>query len=100
MKVKEAIEILSKLDENTTIDQNGIEINGYKLFALPQTSVAIIWSVEDFEMQARNTADDEWEDEYDQAKFTDALHRMIENHDADCGITWSTVSDYLIECKR
>ena len=100
MKVKEAIEILSQLDENTTIEQNGIEINGYKLLALPQTSAAIIWSVEDFEMQARNTADDEWEDEYDQAKFTDALHRMIENHDADWGITWSTVSDYLIECKR
>lgn len=38
---------------------------------------------------------DDWEIIYDVDKFQSALERMIFKHNADEGITWSTVSEYL-----
>lgn len=62
---------------------------------------SIRWTVEDFEMQARDRADDEWEDVYDRAEFEGALKIMIREHSADLGITWETVNTYLDEyCRK
>ena len=38
---------------------------------------------------------DNWEDTYDSSKFADALDEMIDNHDANNGISWSTIDYYL-----
>jgi len=76
----------------------------------------VVWSVEDFESQAKNrwenfTTDTvvngkvawkashpnatKMEDVYDPEKFEYALHSMVERHDAEYGITWDTVDIYL-----
>lgn len=69
------------------------------------------WSIEDFMYQARlkeGILDIPVEDltikeakkilkKYDPEKFQDALETMIHKHDAEIGITWDTISDYLEE---
>ena len=62
---------------------------------------SIKWSIEDFEAQAKNHCDDEkWELIYDRNKFQDALERMINKHDAEWGVNWTSIDCYLEECKR
>lgn len=56
---------------------------------------AIIWSPEDFELEARSVEDKEIEILYDRDKFHAAIRYMIEDHNADVGITWQTVREYL-----
>ena len=64
-------------------------------------SECIQWTVEDFEMQAQNITDDNWEEVYDKTKFQDALETMIRKHDADIGICWETINVYLDEyCRK
>lgn len=64
-------------------------------------SECIHWTTEDFEMQARNMADDNWEEVFDKTKFQSALEQMVRKHDADMGITWDTITYYLNEkCKK
>ena len=59
----------------------------------------IIWSVEDFYTQAEEL-NTEYGHNFDETKFEEALHLMIRKHDANVGITWDTVKDYLLEyCK-
>ena len=59
------------------------------------------WTAEDFEMRARDIADDEWDEVYDKTKFQDALENMLRHHDAEIGITWETVRVYLNEyCRK
>lgn len=63
-------------------------------------SRSISWSVEDFVNKAEGIEED-WREIYDEEKFSDALDNMIEHHDANEGIGWSTVQYYLDEfCKK
>jgi hypothetical protein len=64
--------------------------NGYR---------GIYWHIIDFEQQA--TQNEEYAEEngkilkYNREDFEYALDLMIDNHDANYGITWNTISDYL-----
>ena len=53
---------------------------------------SIRWSISDFKQQANNSENPEY---YDLSKFPGALELMIEEHDADVGITWDTIQSYL-----
>lgn len=62
---------------------------------------SIRWTVEDFEMEARNMADDQWDTIYDPELFESALETMIRKADAEIGVIWETVRVYLDDrCKR
>lgn len=42
-----------------------------------------------------------WRDFYDESKFEEALNKMIDNHNAEQGISWTEVSLYLEDmCKK
>ena len=43
---------------------------------------------------------DNWEQLYDKSKFAEQLEKMIKNHDANHGITWLTIEEYLYQCKK
>ena len=61
----------------------------------------IRWSEEDFEHQARLKKGQEWEEWYDKTRFEEALHSMVNKHDANRGICWDTVNHYLEEyCRK
>lgn len=66
----------------------------------------IIWSVEDFISQAEQRWDSDfnmkkypsaikWQDIYDESKFQNALHEMIQKQDCEYGITWESINFYL-----
>ena len=66
----------------------------------------VYWSIEDFKSEAkgrypRHLEDypeaKTWEDVYDETKFEGALIRMIDKHDANYGISWTTVDFFLDE---
>jgi len=72
----------------------------------------IYWSVEDFEgvadrlfceLQKDNPKEFEkftnWEQFYDKTKFPEMLERMINSHDANFGITWETIENYVGQCE-
>lgn len=70
----------------------------------------ITWDEEDFEQSAKDLeewyyAREENKDKpvveiYDRSKFTEALYKMIHEHNAEIGISWDTISIYLDEyCK-
>ena len=78
-----------------------------EVFKLP-----IYWSVEDFEgvadrlfceLQNDNPKEFEnftnWEQLYDKTKFPQMLEKMINNHDANEGITWQTIEFYVGLCE-
>lgn len=78
-----------------------------EVFKLP-----IYWSVEDFEgvadrlfceLQNDNPKEFEdfknWEQFYDKTKFPQMLEKMINNHDAENGITWQTIEFYIGLCE-
>jgi len=59
------------------------------------------WSIEDFEQVAENKEGNDWEEWYDKNRFEEALHAMINKHDATLGINWETVDYYLEEyCRK
>lgn len=73
---------------------------------------AVYWSVEDFEAKAKSMFEDlkdsepmefshldNWEQFYDKTKFPEQLEKMINNHDANDGITWLTVEEYVGTCE-
>ena len=43
---------------------------------------------------------DNWEQLYDKSKFAEQLEKMIKNHDANHGITWLTIEEYLYQCRK
>jgi len=57
----------------------------------------ICWSIGDFEQQAQEIEDYENEGNkiYDRSKFQETLELMIHKHDAELGINWNTIKDYL-----
>lgn len=62
--------------------------------------LAIIWTVDHFEIRARKKEKDAIGGIYNRKTFEDALVKMIENHHREEGISWSTVDHYLDEyCK-
>lgn len=73
---------------------------------------AVYWSVEDFEAKAKSMFEDlkdsepmeflhldNWEQFYDKSKFPEKLEQMINRHDANDGITWLTVEEYVGTCE-
>ena len=65
----------------------------------------ISWSTEDFESRAtdlcQSTEEGTWDEVYDESKFADALDKIIDDHDANHGISWNTIDYYLdTYCKR
>lgn len=60
----------------------------------------IIWSTKDFESRAIQACNGNFEiaeKRYDFSKFPAVLKDMIKHHDAEYGITWTTVDFYLEE---
>jgi len=55
----------------------------------------IQWSIEDFEHMAIQCKGNDWEEYYDKNMFGDALECMIYDHNAEYGISWDTVQEYL-----
>ncbi len=73
---------------------------------------AIYWSIEDFEAKAKSMFKDlkdceptefahldNWEQFYNKSKFPEKLEQMIKRHDANDGITWLTVEEYVGTCE-
>lgn len=104
MTKERLIELLSLLPEGTEINDLGISLEdegGHKIHIYPPSIVPLTWSVEDFEAQAESLVGENWRDIYDESKFEDALFEMIDNHDAEWGINWSSISFYLNQyCKK
>lgn len=104
MTKERLIELLSLLPEGTEINDLGISLEdegGHKIYIYPPSIVPLTWSVEDFEAEAERLVGENWKDIYDESKFEDALFEMIDNHDAEWGINWSSISFYLNQyCKK
>ena len=102
MTKERLIELLSLLPEGTEINDLGTTIEGVgKIHIYPPSIVPLTWSVEDFEAEAEILVGKNWKDIYDESKFEYALFEMIDNHDAEWGINWSSVAFYLNEyCKK
>lgn len=61
----------------------------------------ISWDVEDFKKAAFWKEGIDWNKIYDESWFEHALHCMIEDHDAELGVNWATVGNYLDKyCKH
>jgi helix-turn-helix protein len=61
----------------------------------------IIWKVEHFEKKAKTLENQAGHSLFDRDKFMIVLYEMINNHNRDEGISWSTVERYLTEfCKK
>lgn len=56
---------------------------------------AVVWSIEDFETLAQELEEEAGKPLFDRTLFAEYLYEMIENHDADYGITWASVRYYL-----
>ena len=102
MTKERLIELLSLLPEGTEIDDLGTTIEGVgKIHIYPPSIVPLTWSVEDFEAEAEILVGENWKDIYDVSKFEYALFEMIDNHDAEWGINWSSIAFYLNEyCRK
>lgn len=107
---KNVIEMLNfKLNNLVNVDfiQNPSQIYNEENF-----SFQINWSVKDFEYAAKNNFLElqrdnikeyehfsSWEQIYDKSQFEKQLIEMIKNHDANEGINWHTVDEYLGKCE-
>ncbi|HAO07980.1 MAG TPA: hypothetical protein DCQ50_13590 [Chryseobacterium sp.] len=61
----------------------------------------LIWKEEHFEQKAKELESRAGHSLFDRNKFITALYEMINNHNRDEGISWSTVEYYLTEfCKK
>lgn len=71
---------------------------------------SIVWSIEDFIIQAMNNWENTkksfediykdatcWQDVYDETKFQEQLYAMVNNHDAEYGVSWETINFHLDE---
>lgn len=56
---------------------------------------SISWNVLDFENVAKEIEGTSWQDYYDESKFQDALHKMINKHEPEYGISCVEVEFYL-----
>ena len=88
-------DIIDKL-KNSKMSSQDLEQCIKQLEIIEQRS--IYWGVTDFRLQALELC--RFDDKlckltYDESKFPEALKEMIENHDADWGISWVTVTEYL-----
>lgn len=62
---------------------------------------AIIWKVEHFTLKAKELEQNSGNKLYDRTLFEKALYEMINNHNRDKGISWSTVEYYINAfCKK
>lgn len=67
---------------------------------LAELKTAVIWRVEDFESKAKELEREAGCDLFDRSLFSKVLQLMILRHNADVGISWATVEDYLLSyCK-
>lgn len=99
-------------------------LESFLKFHAPEDEATITWTVDDVEWTARQeeifqieqagnealaeqlTSDSQLPIPnehriYDRTKFRETLHMMVDNHDANEGITWTTIESYLDDhCKR
>jgi hypothetical protein len=74
------------------IDENEIElVERYR-----EGARGIFWNTTDFEDRARRIEEDEGMELFDRTLFSEALNKMLEDHDANYGITWDTVDYWLL----
>jgi hypothetical protein len=55
----------------------------------------VYWCEDDFEMQAKELEKRKGRILYDRTTFTNALETMITKHDANLGINWDMITEYL-----
>ena len=83
----------------------------YKIKLYTDEEAAVVWTVDDFKYQANSNWEiyknkkeyshlKSWQDFYDEEEFSGALIDMINDHDANIGITWDTISFHLDESCR
>lgn len=113
-EIQEEEDVQNELnDSNAYIYEKAIEGYLESLKSEQETDkFAVYWSVEDFEAMAKSMFDDlkdcelvefahldNWEQFYDKTKFHEQLEIMINAHDANDGITWLTVEEYVTQCE-
>ena len=111
-KIKELKEWSDRIgsDEHSEIDEIVNLLNQAKNYQEEKDKRSMVWSVDDFIIQAENNWENTkksfgdiykdatcWQDVYDESKFQNALYEMIRKHDANYGITWDTIDFYLDE---
>ena len=68
---------------------------------LSHLETVLIWKEEHFEQKAKELESRTGHSLFDRDRFMIALYEMINNHNRDEGISWSTVERYLTEfCKK
>ena len=111
----ESESLINTFDELNNHLENGLEIGievGYFKPKENDNKKAIYWSTQDFEGIAEKMFKglkdehseefknlDNWEQLYDKTKFPQMLEKMINNHDANEGITWQTIEFYVGLCE-
>ena len=95
-------DIIKKLNETSirfgNIDYCQLNKVVYYLEKIGKTSIQ--WSEDDFKCMAEQIKGDEWDQWYCEEKFGEALEAMINDHDAEHGISWYSVEEYLdMYCK-
>lgn len=108
--VKEALEFLKLPVQQTS--HNELQLNGCIIKVLDEGQNCVVWSIEDlkwiatrklsnkFNKQQEEIDDDFINIHYDLDKFGEALDNMIDNHDAEYGITWETLDYYVGTLER
>ena len=111
----ESESLINTFDELNNHLENGLEIGievGYFEPKESENKKAIYWSINDFEGMAEKMFKelkdehseefknlDNWEQLYDKNLFPQMLEKMINNHDANEGITWQTIEFYVGLCE-
>jgi hypothetical protein len=87
------IKFRDKLERSISLDKRQELLKDFDKLV----STAIFWSVNDFESKANEIiAEDNDDIQFDKNKYEEALKKMIHDHNAEYGITWDTVHDYLV----
>ena len=64
-----------------------------------QPHIEDIWNLDDF----RNVADSSYTDEFTDEELLQAMEMVVDNFDANYGITWDTIQsalDWIIWCRK
>lgn len=94
----ELIKLLSDFPDDYQFDNFGVDLKDkgrHKIHIYPPNIKSVDWCTEDFAWLAEKGVGEYWHTYYDEDKFEYALSEMINDHDAELGITWDTVDYYL-----
>lgn len=71
----------------------------YKLDVL-SNAISIKWTLADIEEACRQTHGDLWQKHYDKKLLLDALYALPDIHNAEYGITWTTLFNSIESCYK